>query len=222
MASEEPNPPDIYEKWFGFPPFASLLRSPDLPASLLICYNRYLSSSLFFWANYLCFHYFSIFFKYIIKQFSNGYKKDHLSYIMIFQFHLLLILKVRKASVFTQMWKPLGNRRACSSASPGPRSPYDHEETGVPTHGCQHLPLVLTVGLHLGVIQDVSAQSPVFELSLHILSPCNVPPVTLVPCLYIGAYHLLGKKYQIFEMSAIKNFLAVPPLLQRKVDACTE
>lgn len=89
-------------------------------------------------------------------------------------------------------------------------------------HSCHHLPLVLTVGLHLGVIQDVSAQNPVLELSLHILSLCNVPPVTLVPCLYIGAYHLLGKIYQIFEMSAMKNFLAVPPLLQRKGDACTQ
>lgn len=90
---------------------------------------------------------------------------------------------------------------------------------------CAQLPPLtfsITVGLHLVVIQDVSAQNPVFELSLHILSLCNVPPVTLVPCLYIGVYHLLGKTYQIFEMSAMKNFLAVPPLLQRKGDVCTQ
>lgn len=58
----------------------------------------------------------------------------------------------------------------------------------------------------------MSTQKPVFQYS----ALCNAPPVILIPCLYIGAYTLLGKKPQIFEMSAMKKILEVPPFTTEK------
>lgn len=39
----------------------------------------------------------------------------------------------------------------------------------------------------------------------------------IIPCLYVGAYHLLGeKKSQIFEMNSKKKILEVPPFTTEK------
>jgi hypothetical protein len=61
-------------------------------------------------------------------------------------------------------------------------------------HSCHHSPLIVTGGTTVSIDPGCVGTNPVFELSLNILSLCNVPQVILIPCLYIGAYHLLGKK----------------------------
>lgn len=53
--------------------------------------------------------------------------------------------------------------------------------------------------LHLVLIQDVLAQNPVSELSLKVLYLCNVPQLFIIPCLYVGAYHLLEKSSRLLR-----------------------